>query len=106
MSNSDAVRKLAPDEPESLAPLEIGQKGLALMMSGGGARAAYQMGVLRGIVRRFPEFAPSILTGVSAGAINAAYLANHTGHFPESVSGLGRLWRGIRTEHIINVTGP
>ncbi len=79
---------------------------MALAMSGGGARAAYQMGVIRGIARMYPEFAPTILTGVSAGAINAAYLANHTGSFPAAVSGLGRLWRQLRTEHVFNVTGP
>ncbi len=79
---------------------------MALAMSGGGARAAYQMGVLRGIMRDHPEFAPSILTGVSAGAINAAYLANHIGSFTEAVSGLGRLWRQLRTEHVFHVTGP
>lgn len=79
---------------------------MALAMSGGGARAAYQMGVIRGIVRRHPEFAPTILTGVSAGAINAAYLANHIGSFTEAVSGLGRLWRQLRTEHVFQVTGP
>lgn len=106
MSQSDAASRLAPDEPDSLAPLSPDQRGFALMMSGGGARAAYQMGVLRGIARRFPDFGPSILTGVSAGAINAAYLANHTGSFPEAISGLGRLWGGIRTEHIINISGP
>ena len=49
--------------------------GLALVLSGGGARAAYQVGVLRILAREFPEAIPDILTGVSAGGINAAFLA-------------------------------
>ncbi|NIU67120.1 MAG: patatin, partial [Actinobacteria bacterium] len=46
-----------------------------LVLSGGGARAAYQVGVLSYISEHAPEIAYPILTGVSAGAINAAYLA-------------------------------
>jgi predicted acylesterase/phospholipase RssA len=53
----------------------IGQPDLALMFSGGGARAAYQVGFLRLLAREFPDCVPGILTGVSAGGINAAYLA-------------------------------
>lgn len=48
---------------------------LALALSGGGARAAYQVGFLRFLATQFPHFAPDILTGTSAGAVNAAYLA-------------------------------
>ncbi len=48
---------------------------LALVLSGGGARAAYQVGVLLAIGERLPELRIPILTGVSAGAINSAYLA-------------------------------
>src|SRR5690606_6117254 len=75
-------------------------------MTGGGARAAYQVGVLRGILRRFPAFAPSILTGVSAGAINASYLANCTAPFPEAMDRLGALWGRLRTEHVFDTSGP
>ena len=52
-------------------------------MSGGGARAAYQVGLLRWLARRHPDLRVSILTGVSAGAINAAFLACHTASFRE-----------------------
>ena len=45
------------------------------MLSGGGARGAYQVGVLRQIASQHPEFSFPIITGVSAGAINAALLA-------------------------------
>ena len=48
----------------------------ALVLTGGGARAAYQVGVLRAIARLLPETTFDVITGVSAGAINAAFLAS------------------------------
>ena len=42
---------------------------LALVLSGGGARAAYQVGFLRFLARQLPDVVPGILTGVSAGGI-------------------------------------
>ncbi len=65
---------------------------LALVLSGGGARAAYQLGVLSAIAERFPELRIPILTGVSAGAINSAYLAAHCGTFGSAVSDLRAKW--------------
>src|SRR2546422_11558130 len=62
---------------------------VAIILSGGGARAAYQVGVLRGLTRHFPRARPLILTGESAGAINAAYLAAHPGNPAEAGAGLG-----------------
>ena len=44
-------------------------------MTGGGARAAYQVGVLRFICKKYKGFQPPIITGVSAGAVNAAHLS-------------------------------
>ena len=67
-------------------------KDLALVMTGGGARAAYQVGFLRTICKLIPDFEPEILTGVSAGAINATFLANAPGPFAERVEGLVELW--------------
>ena len=52
---------------------------LALVLSGGGARAAYQLGILAGLAERLPGLEFPILTGISAGAINIAYLASHRG---------------------------
>src|SRR5207249_10996270 len=68
---------------------------LAITLSGGGARAAYQVGVLRGLARHFPQARPEILTGESAGAINVAYLAAHRGALPEAVEDLAGPWRRI-----------
>jgi NTE family protein len=76
---------------------------LALVMSGGGARAAYQVGVLRSLARDWPEVSFPILTGVSSGAINAAFLAAHTGEFPERVEELGRLWSSLSVDQVFRV---
>ncbi|MEE2775937.1 MAG: patatin-like phospholipase family protein, partial [Acidobacteriota bacterium] len=44
---------------------------LALLLTGGGARASYQVGVLRAVAKLRPDLEIPILTGVSAGGINA-----------------------------------
>lgn len=81
------TRESALTDPE---PSEPGPLGIVL--GGGGARAAYQVGVLRYIARRFPELDLPVVTGVSAGAINAAHLASHHGNFAQSISELSQLW--------------
>lgn len=79
------------------------QADLALMLSGGGARAAYQVGLLRVLAREFPGVVPGILTGVSAGGINAAYLAARQGTFVEKVEHLADIWSGIRIDNVFRV---
>ncbi len=76
---------------------------LALAMAGGGARAAYQVGVLRALARRIPGFEVPILTGVSAGAINAAHLASHTGTLREKVEDLVHLWASLDVPNVFEV---
>jgi NTE family protein len=75
-------------------------------MSGGGARAAYQVGVFRAIAKRFPGLQPSIMTGVSAGAINSVFLASYNGAFSAAVERLDRLWYGLTTRDIFRVDSP
>lgn len=70
------------------------------MLSGGGARAAYQVGVIQYMSEAFPEARFRIMTGVSAGAINTAYLANHTGSFYQSASHLTDSWLNLRTPNV------
>jgi NTE family protein len=76
---------------------------LALTLSGGGARAAYQVGFLRVLAREFPEVVPGILTGVSAGGINAAYLAARQEPFAERIENLADVWAGIRIDDVFRV---
>jgi NTE family protein len=73
------------------------------VLSGGGARAAYQVGVLRLLAREFPDIVPGILTGVSAGGINAAYLAARQEPFIEKVESLTEVWSGLRIDDVFRV---
>lgn len=74
--------------------------GLALVLSGGGARAAYQVGFLKSLARKLPDLNIPIITGVSAGAINAAFLANHEGTFAEAVEDLSDLWCNLSFDQV------
>lgn len=67
----------------------------ALILSGGGARAAYQVGVLKAIAQLLPEGAKNpftVICGTSAGAINAVTLAAHEGSFAEAIESLESVW--------------
>jgi NTE family protein len=75
---------------------------LAVMLTGGGARAAYQVGLLKGIARHFPDLEFQIITGASAGAINATILAAHEGSLPERVQRLTEMWRELECHHIFH----
>ncbi|MFN7729704.1 MAG: patatin-like phospholipase family protein [Bdellovibrio sp.] len=75
-----------------------------LVLSGGGARGAYQVGVLRavghlckelGIENPFP-----IINGVSAGAINAGKIAENCHNFPLATEDLAQLWSNLHSENI------
>lgn len=78
-------------------------KGIALVLSGGGARAAYQVGVLRRLARERPELCFPIVTGVSAGAINAAFMAACPGGFREAVESLAELWWSLDVHRVFRV---
>ena len=77
--------------------------GIALTLSGGGARGAYQVGFLRHLARRYPDFPVEILTGASAGAVNAIHLANHGGRFVDRVEELTRAWESLSVEQVFRV---
>ena len=76
---------------------------LALVLTGGGARGAYQVGILRYLASRWPELSFPIITGVSAGAINAAHLAQAHGTFAQAVEELAALWAELRPDRIFRV---
>ncbi|MBA2243975.1 MAG: patatin-like phospholipase family protein [Gemmatimonadetes bacterium] len=78
-------------------------EGLALVLTGGGARAAYQAGLLSWLARNYPELRIPILTGISAGAMNAASLAQHHGSFPQAVAELVALWSELMPERVFRV---
>lgn len=78
-------------------------QGLALVLTGGGARAAYQVGILRYLAREFPAAVPDILTGVSAGGINAAFLAARQESYADKVEHLANMWSDLHIDDVFRV---
>lgn len=78
-------------EEDAKASQDSGPDDLGIVMGGGGARAAYQIGFLRCAARLLPNLRIPYVTGVSAGAINAALLASHHGTFIQAVEELTQL---------------
>lgn len=76
---------------------------LGLVMSGGGARAAYQVGFLRTLSKHYPELCFPYITGVSSGAINAAFLANESGNLNEKINRLVDIWSTLTIDHVFRV---
>lgn len=80
-----------------------------LVLSGGGARAAYQVGVLRALVKLRREVVGprtrmcnpfGIICGSSAGAINAAALAAHADRFEAAVEVVAKVWQHFTTDQV------
>lgn len=76
---------------------------VGLVLSGGGARGAYEAGVIAGIVEVLglrpgdePPF--RIFTGASVGAINVTYLAAHADRGDLAIDGLVDIWSGLNLE--------
>jgi NTE family protein len=81
----------------------------AVLLPGGGARAAYQVGVLRGVARilgRSPRQPFRVICGTSAGAINAATLAVHADSFRRGVARLLRWWRRVEVTDVYRTDLP
>lgn len=74
------------------------KRQLALVLGGGGARAAYQAGVVHYIRELAPKISYSIITGVSAGAMNAAFLAGNPDR--KGTEALVRCWENIQTDNV------
>lgn len=74
----------------------------ALMLPGGGARGAYQVGVLKALAEILPGPASPfpIIAGTSAGAINAAVMASHADDFAFGAARLEKFWGNFRCGHI------
>jgi NTE family protein len=92
-----AVSNVAPFPASRMKPRA------ALVLTGGGARAAYQVGVVKAVrdILGAPTRNPfPILAGTSAGAINAACLATFAEDFSGSVAKLIAFWEHMRCEHI------
>jgi NTE family protein len=76
---------------------------LALVLGGGGARGAYQAGVLHGLARKFPELRFPVMTGISAGAINTIHMASHDVPLTRSTEELISLWLALTPDKVYDV---
>lgn len=97
------LERRATQWPHSESPNEC-CNDLAVVLTGGGARAAYQVGMLRCLAKHFPHLKIPIVTGESAGAINAAFLAAHTGSLPEAIADLSQLWGSLHIDSIFKAS--
>jgi NTE family protein len=100
-----ATISLAPPEPQRSA--SRGPRRTAFVLSGGGARGAYEVGVLSWVFSELPRFLGGriprldILCGTSVGAINACYLAAHAGDPGHGVRGLVDLWNRLELSQVL-----
>ncbi|MGS5089300.1 patatin-like phospholipase family protein [Hydrogenophaga sp. A37] len=97
----------------SLAPTH----GCALVLMGGGARTAYQAGVLKALAVMHSHWATTDgapnttfpfrwLFGTSAGALNAAYLASRAGHGVQALLDLATFWGSLRSQQVYRLDAP
>jgi len=78
-------------------------KKLGLVLPGGGARGAYQVGVLKAFLEISQKKSQSpfkIISGTSAGAINAAFLASEAHMFDHSVASLLDVWSNFTSNKV------
>jgi NTE family protein len=79
-----------------------------LVLTGGGARAAYQVGAIQALaeITRLERHPFPILVGMSAGAINATALAAGADDFPAAAARLGRIWSVLTPDRIYRTDAP
>ena len=77
---------------------------IALYLAGGGARGAYQAGVLKalGHILQVKKLPFAMVSGVSIGCINAAIIAQHAEDFSTGIEKLEMLWSNIRSQNVFN----
>ncbi len=78
---------------------------VGLVLPGGGARGAFQAGVLARLGEAKLLSKVRIVAGVSAGAINGAFLANHPGGLDQAALDLADLWSNLKTPRVL-ATSP
>jgi NTE family protein len=89
---------------------------IALVLMGGGARTAYQAGVLKALASMLAQqeyagnttrpFPFQILVGTSAGALNASFLASRAAQGVASFEALAQFWQELRSDHVFKMDLP
>ena len=80
------------------------QKSLGLILPGGGARNAYQVGVLKAVEELIAAKNPSpfpVVTGTSAGSLNAGMIASRSVDFSDGLSRLIGMWENLQMEMVV-----
>ena len=97
-STAPLVRMDEVDDTSSMS-------SLGLVFSGGGARGAYEVGVISWLADHLPELLAEVrvLTGSSVGAVNAAFLASHQ-LTPHSVRELVDLWCTLSIDQVMTLS--
>jgi len=78
---------------------------VALVLTGGGSRSAYQIGVLLALAELLPRARNPfpVIVGTSAGAVAASVLAAEAHHWRRAVAGLERVWANFRSSQVFHV---
>ena len=80
-----------------------GRPKTALVLPGGGARGAFQVGVLKALAELMPKGSPNpfaVISGTSAGAINSVVLSSKARRFRVAVAELDKVWSNFRSEQV------
>jgi len=80
----------------------------ALFLGGGGARAAYQVGVLKALAEITPKGAANpfpIISGTSAGSINTVAMASNAKDFHQGVERITQVWQNFKLDHVFYADG-
>jgi NTE family protein len=94
-------------EPKAASRAPIGST-VGLVLPGGGARAAYQVGVLKAIAQMLPD-APNpfpIIVGTSAGAVAATVLGAEAFRWQRAVAALEKVWANFHVSQVFEVDAP
>jgi NTE family protein len=94
---------MGQDRRQNAGATGINRHNIGLVLPGGGARGAYQVGVLKAISEMLPRRSANpfaVLSGTSAGAISAAVLASRARSFRVAVTDLERVWANFRSGQV------
>ncbi|HET9107149.1 MAG TPA: patatin-like phospholipase family protein [Steroidobacteraceae bacterium] len=91
----EAARRPPPQRPT-----------VGLVLTGGGARSAYQVGVLLALTELLPRARNPfpVIVGTSAGAVASCVLAAEAHHWRRAVAGLESVWANFRTSQVFHVS--
>ncbi|MDH3434109.1 MAG: patatin-like phospholipase family protein, partial [Gammaproteobacteria bacterium] len=86
-----------------MRPAAVSDHKTALVLPGGGARGAFQVGVLKALAELMPKGSPNpfaVISGTSAGAINSVVLASKARRFRVAVAELDRVWANFHCDQV------